>query len=92
MSDDNEHSIGDGPIQADLHGLMNGLAAGIDTIFNGEDRTQESKIGWVLMSFPFAGHDGRCNYISNANREDIVVLMKHQVARFEGQPDIVGHA
>jgi hypothetical protein len=88
-----EHSLGDGPIQEDMYELMNGLARGIDTIFNGEDApVGEKKIGWLLMSFPLESFDGRCNYISNANREDIVTLMKHQIARFEGQPDIVGNA
>ena len=87
------HSLGDGPIQDDMYEVMNGLAHGLDEIFNGKDTPVEDKsVGWVLMVFPFAGHDGRCNYIANANREDIVVLMKHQIARFEGQPDIVGNA
>jgi hypothetical protein len=47
------------------------------------------------MVFPFsADADGahRCNYISNASREDVVVLLKEQLARFEGQPEIEGRA
>lgn len=40
------------------------------------------------------GHtDGRCNYISNgADRNDVVVLMKEMIARFEGQPKMSGRA
>lgn len=33
-----------------------------------------------------------CNYISNAVRDDVVVLLKEQLARFEGSPDVTGHA
>jgi hypothetical protein len=28
---------------------------------------------------------GRCNYISNADRKDVVALMKEQIKLFEGQ-------
>jgi hypothetical protein len=87
------HSLGDGPIQDEMYEIMNGLAHGLDEIFNGKDaKPQDKTVGWVLMVFPFEGNEGRCNYIANARREDIVVLMKHQIARFEGQPDIVGNA
>jgi hypothetical protein len=34
----------------------------------------------------------RCNYISNGRREDVVVLLKEQLARFEGSPDVTGRA
>jgi hypothetical protein len=44
------------------------------------------------MVFPFADFDGRANYISNAKREDIVVLLKEQLARFQGQPEMKGTA
>lgn len=36
---------------------------------------------------------GRCNYISNGvDRKDVVTLMKEQIKRFEGQPDVTGRA
>ena len=31
-------------------------------------------------------------YISNANRGDVVIMLKEQLKRFEGQPDLTGHA
>ena len=87
--------LGDAPIQPEYIETMNKVAAGLDKIFNGDDRPR--KTGFVLMVFPFTnagtGTDGRCNYISNgADRKDIVVLMKEMIARFEGQPDIKGRA
>jgi hypothetical protein len=45
------------------------------------------------LVFPFGAEDGRCNYISNgADRRDIVTMLKEQIKRFEGQPDMEGHA
>jgi hypothetical protein len=44
------------------------------------------------MVFPFDSFDGRANYISNARREDVIVLLKEQLARFEGQPEMKGKA
>jgi hypothetical protein len=48
----------------------------------------------VLLVFPFGeGEEGqRANYISNADREDVVTLLKEQIKRFEGQPEMTGHA
>lgn len=48
--------------------------------------------GFVLLVFPFESDEGRCNYISNARREDVKTLLKEQLARFEGQPYIRGRA
>jgi hypothetical protein len=44
--------------------------------------------------FPFdeTGGSGRCNYVSNANRDDVVMMLKEQIRRFEGQPESTGHA
>jgi len=89
--------LGDGPIQPDLIEAMNGVAKGLDEIFNGQTKGEDRKTGFVLMVFPFnelePGGKGRCNYISNgADRKDIVVLMREMIARFEGQPEITGRA
>lgn len=71
---------------------MNALARGIDDILNGDDCSPEKKQnGFVLLCFPIEGHGGRCNYISNSKREDIVIMLKEQLARLEGQPEVVGH-
>lgn len=82
--------IGDAPIDPKLIEVMNALARGIDHILNGEERPKKN--GFVLMVFPLEEHEGRCNYISNADRKDIVIMLKEQIKRFEGQPDMTGHA
>ena len=89
-----EHKLGDGPIEPEFHALMNELASRLDDMFNPmRHMTGKRNTGFVLLSFPFNSPDGRCNFISNgANRQDIVVLFKEMIARFEGQPEIVGKA
>ena len=82
-------TLGDGPVQSDYLAMMKDVARFIDDLFNGAG---EKKTGFILMAFPLNDHEGRCNYMSNASREDVVVLLKEQLARFEGQPEIVGHA
>jgi hypothetical protein len=84
--------LGDAPIQPEFREMMNGVARGLDDVFNGKNRGKDRKVGFVLLVFPFDSHDGRCNYISNgADRKDIVVMMKEQIKRFEGQPEVEGH-
>ena len=85
--------LGDGPIEARHVKEMNALAAGIDELFNGGKRGTEREVGFVLLVFPFGEKEGRCNFISNgADRRDIVVLFKEMIKRFEGQPEMEGHA
>ena len=83
--------LGDAPIDPELHKLMNALAHGIDELLNGKPPTTKTN-GFILMIFPFEDHEGRCNYISNAHREDVVTMLKEQVARFEGQAEMKGNA
>lgn len=93
MKAGSDHSLGDQPIESHLYEVMNGLAKGLDKVFNGEAKGAERKIGFVLLVFPFGNEDGRCNYISNgADRKDIVVMMREQIARFEGQAEASGRA
>jgi hypothetical protein len=87
-----KHTLGDGPIDPRVHAMMEACARGLDEAFNGELKGLKRKTGFILMVFPFDDHGGRCNYISNANREDVVTLLKEQLARFEGQPDVEGKA
>ena len=89
---DQSQSLGDAPIEARTHDIMNAIADGIDGVLNGDKRGSQREWGFVLLVFPFHGADGRANYISNARREDIVVLLKEQLARFEGQPEMTGTA
>ena len=83
---------GDAPIVEEQRDLMNELAVRLDVLFNGEAKGTDRKNGFILMVFPFETDDGRCNYISNAERKDVVAMLKHQIARFEGQPDLKGSA
>jgi hypothetical protein len=87
------HTLGDAPIEPKYIAQMQVIAQTLDEFFNGELHGQDRPTGFVLMVFPFAGFDGRCNYISNgADRRDIVTLMKEMIARFEGQPELKGKA
>ena len=85
--------LGDQPIQPELHDLMNQVARLLDTVFNGNATGADRTTGFVLLVFPYDSREGRCNYISNgADRKDIVVMMKEQIKRFEGQPEVSGRA
>jgi hypothetical protein len=85
--------LGDAPIDEKYRDMMNGVAKALDGTFNGEARGADREVGFVLLVFPFGEKEGRCNYISNgADRRDIVTLFKEQIKRFEGQPDVKGHA
>ena len=67
------------------------LAGAIDDVLNGSTRPKAT--GFVLLVMPFDGPEGaRANYISNAKREDVLVMLKEVVARFEGQPHQSGRA
>ena len=85
-----KHTLGDAPIELKHRDMMNELARKLDGFFNGKDVPKHT--GFVLLVFPFDNHEGRCNYISNANRGDVVTLLKEQLARFEGQPEVTGKA
>jgi hypothetical protein len=85
--------LGDAPIEPEYREKMVGVAQALDEAFNGEAKGDARKVGFVLLVFPFGEGEGRCNYISNgADRKDIIVMLKEQIKRFEGQPDIKGRA
>lgn len=85
------------PIQAKHHKMMNDLAHELDDRFNpalpGLPRG-ERQVGFFLAVFDFNtnGEGGRFNYISNADRLDVRVLLREMSARFEGQAQLEGHA
>jgi hypothetical protein len=88
-----EHKLGDAPIEEQYIETMKTLAHALDKAFNGDLKGDARKTGFVLMVFAYGDHSGRCNYISNgADRTDVVTLMKEMIARFEGQPEVKGHA
>jgi hypothetical protein len=81
--------LGDAPIEPEYRDTMNRVAGALDEAFNGVAKGKDRKVGFVLLVFPFGAEDGRCNYISNgADRRDIVIMLKEQIRRFEGQPDM----
>jgi len=86
--------LGDAPIQPEYHRLMNSIAGVLDETFNGDAKGKDRKTGFVLIVFPFdeVKEGGRANYVSNARRDDVVTMLKEQIKRFEGQPDMTGHA
>jgi hypothetical protein len=75
--------LGDGPLEQQYEQQMRQLAKVLDSVFN---MGSENGTGFVLMVFPFES-GGRCNYISNAERGDVVKLMKEQIEQFEKQGD-----
>lgn len=75
--------LGDGPIEEQYRNRMRELAYYLDELFNGDAKGDEREVAFVLLVAPFGPAEGRCNYISNARREDVVTLMKEQIARFE---------
>lgn len=85
--------LGDAPVQKKYREDMNKLAATLDKIFNGDLKGAARKTGFVLLVFPFndVGEGARANYISNAERADVIVMLKEQLARFEGQAEVSGH-
>lgn len=84
-----EGGIGDAPIEKEYVDQMNALAIAIDEIFNGtpEERGDKPRtVGFVLMMFKMGDvAEGRMNYISNADRADVLTALKEQVAHFEGR-------
>ena len=89
----NKKRLGDGPIEPTHREVMNEIARVLDTVFNGGTLVKDRKTGFILLVFPFGGEKGRCNYISNgADRRDVIVMLKEQIARFEGQAEASGTA
>lgn len=87
------NTLGDGPIEQEYRDMMTSVVGLLDRLFNGNAKGKARQTGFVLLVFPFGEKEGRCNYISNgANREDMKVLLREQLARFEGQPDVTGRA
>ena len=83
--------LGDGPIEDELRDFMNQLAVSLDKALNGN--VEPKRNAFVLMVFPFGYKSGRrCNYISSARREDVIVLFKEQLKRFEGWSESEGTA
>ena len=70
------------PIEPRYKAEMNAIAELLDDALNGDQPYRET--GFVLLMFDF-GVDKRMNYISNAERADIISALKELVANFEGR-------
>lgn len=84
-------------IQGEMLLPMNQLAEGLDQVLNGAPppppQTWNKRWGFVLLTAEFGKiEDGRVNYISNGEREDMVAMLRELLARFEGQPFQEGRA
>lgn len=76
--------MSDDAIQPEFHGTMNQVAAALDDCFNGKPQPGRKKqVGFVLLTFNF-GDNAHVNYISNADRKDMIAAMKEFIARAEG--------
>jgi hypothetical protein len=71
--------------------IMQALAGGLDKVLNGDAKGADRKVGFTLLTFNF-GEEGLVNYVSNADRADMVASLKSLLARWEGQPDVRGRA
>lgn len=72
------------PIQEQHREAMNRLAKSLDTTLN--PVLGEKHVGFVLLTAEFGHIDGgRVNYISNADRSDMLSMMKEFIARAEGR-------
>ena len=71
------------PIEPKFHEMMNALAGALEKILNPDGVRRN---GFVLLSFEFgATEGGRVNYISNAERPEMLNAMKEFIARAEGR-------
>lgn len=73
-----------GPIETKHEEAMNDIASAIDHVFNGDKKGEDREVGFALLVFSF-GEGGFLNYVSNAQREDMLCAMKEFIARAEGR-------
>lgn len=72
------------PIQQQYRARMNRLAKKIDQDLNGT--TKPRRLGFVLLTAEFGRIEGgRVNYISNAERADMIAMLREYLARIEGR-------
>ena len=68
------------PIEPKLAALMNHLGSILDDAL--EECNDGKRMGFALFVFDF-GKGGRMNYISNANRGDVVAALREAIASLE---------
>ena len=83
-----KQQIGDQRVEPIIKQDLNEIARGLDAILNPGELGGLRRNGFVLMVFPFTdalSPIDRCNYISNADREDVLLLLKEQIRYMEKQ-------
>lgn len=77
------------PIQSGYRQQLNDMAKVIDHTFNGDARPKT--VGFAVLLFEFGKlKAGRMNWISNAERKDMIVALKEMVAQLEGRAGMRG--
>ena len=71
------------PIQSKHRETMNAIASGLDSVLNGKARRKT--LGFALFVFEFGNIDAnQVNYISNADRPEMLTAVREWLARTEG--------
>jgi hypothetical protein len=70
------------PIEPKYFDTMRDMGRSIDRTINPDGVKRH---GFALLMFDLNVSDGRINYISNANREDMLATMKEFIANCEGR-------
>jgi len=84
-----EHDYGDAPVEERYREEMATVMRAINFYLNGDTPIPERKVACIVMMFNFGEGPGRANYMSNGiDRRDVITLMKEQIARFEGMPEV----
>lgn len=78
------------PIEPRYAAKVERLGRFLEEVLNRDD--PHRRTGFMLVVFQFEDDSGRCNYISNARREDVKQLLREQLARLEEMGTPVGHA
>lgn len=83
-------------IQEKHRAKMNALAVTLDDMFNGEalpGLPRKRRYGFALIVCDLNKIEaGRMNWISNAERSDMIVALKEMVAQLEGRATGAGRA
>jgi hypothetical protein len=74
-----------GPIQQKYKDQLRAIAKTLDEFLNGPDPAPR-KLGFAVLMFEIGDNSDKAkvNYISNCQREDMLVAMKEFIARAEG--------
>lgn len=70
------------PVDPKYRAQLNRIAAAIDRVFNGD--TKPKKVGFAVLLFEFGQIEaGRMNWISNAERSDMVDALMEAVVQLQ---------